>query len=130
MRSRTVDPADYEGVLRRVLGRAVERGSLCHVFIDPPDAGCGRLEGDTRDYAGAVERWLASAVTRDDLAIMTTAALAAWWRAREEARARVRVAPEDGGLVVTLDEPPAGTALSVFRPAEGWTVHPFEEASR
>jgi hypothetical protein len=61
---------------------------------------------------------------------MTTAGLAAWWRAREEARARMRVAPEDGELIVTIDRPPAGAALSVFRPAEGWTVHPFEEATR
>jgi peptidoglycan/xylan/chitin deacetylase (PgdA/CDA1 family) len=130
VRSRTADPADYEAVLRQVLDRAVGRGSLCHVFIDPPDAGYGRLEGDTRDYAGAVERWLADAVARDDLAIMTTAGLAAWWRAREEARTRMRVTPEDGGIVVTLDEPPPGAALSVFRSGEGWTAHPFEEATR
>ncbi len=131
VRSRTADPGDYQDVLQRVLDRAVARGSLGHVFIDPPDAGYGRLEGDTRDYAGAVERWLAGAVARDDLAIMTTAGLAAWWRAREEARTRMRVTPVGDGAVVTLDAaPPAGATLSVFRPGEGWTAHPFEEASR
>ena len=129
VRSRAAEPAEYEAVLQRVLDHAAERGSLCHVFIDPPDAGYGRLEGDARDYAGAVERWLAGAVARDDLAIMTTAGLAAWWRAREQARTRMRVQPRDGEIVVSLDAPPTGTALSVFRPGEGWTVHPFEEAS-
>jgi len=129
VRSRTAEPADYEDVLQRVLDRAVERGSLCHVFIDPPDAGYGRLQGDTRDYANVVERWLARAVAREDLAIMTTAQLAGWWSARETAFTRLRISEDDGAAVVELDEPPSGVALSVFRPGEGWTLHPFEEAT-
>ena len=51
-------PEAYEALLDEVVERAVVRRSLAHVFIDPPDAGYGRLAGDVRDYAGAVERWL------------------------------------------------------------------------
>jgi hypothetical protein len=129
VRSRTAEPAEYEDVLQRVLDRAVERGSLCHVFIDPPDAGYGRLEGDTRDYADAVERWLARAVAREDLAIMTTAELAGWWLAREVALSRLRISSGDGTAVVELADPPPGAMVSVFRPSEGWTQYPFEEAT-
>jgi hypothetical protein len=121
VRNRTVDPAAYEDVLQRVLDRAVDRRSLAHLFIDPPDAGYGRLPGDTRDYAGAVERWLARATARDDLTIMTTSELATWWSARETAVRRMAVSARAGHLSVTIDDPPPGATLALFHPETGWT---------
>lgn len=130
VRNRTATPDAYETVLQQALDQAVALGGLAHLFIDPPDAGYGRLEGDAADYAGAVERWLARAVRRDDLAPMSAAALAGWWRAREDAIARLRWRLDDGALRVRLDDPPAGTTLALFSPDAGWTLEtPEEEAA-
>jgi hypothetical protein len=114
VRNRTADPAAYEAVLDDVVERSVARGSLAHLFIDPPDAGYGRLAGDIADYAAAVERWLGRCVARDDLAILTTAGLAAWWRAREAAVDRLSWRVDGGELTVTLDDPPEGATLALF----------------
>jgi hypothetical protein len=125
VRARTADPMQYQHVLDRVLGTAVARGSLAHVFIDPPDAGYGRLPGDTRDYAGAVEGWLRRALARDDLAVMSTAELTAWWLAREAAVRRITVRSSGGGISVGLDDPPLGSTIALFRPEDGWTYTPI-----
>jgi len=107
-----------------VLDHAVERGSLAHLFIDPPDAGYGRLPGDTVDYASAVERWMHAAVERSDLAIVSARDLTTWWLERETAVRRLRWRAESGRLHLSLPEEPAGTTLSLLAPAEmggGWS---------
>jgi hypothetical protein len=108
-----------------VLETAVARRSLAHVFIDPPDAGYGRLNGDERDYAGAVERWLRRAVARTDLAVMTTAELTMWWLAREAAVRRMTVRPSGDRISVGLADPPRGSTIALYRPERGWTYTPI-----
>ena len=127
VRNRTATPDEYETVLQQALDQAVALGGLAHLFIDPPDAGYGRLEGDVHDYAGAVERWLTRAMRRDDLAPMSAAALARWWTSREEAVRRLRWRLRDGALRVRLDDAPPGTALALFSPGSGWTLDRLEE---
>jgi len=119
VRHRTAAPGAYEALLDSVVERALARLSLAHVFIDPPDAGYGRLAGDVRDYAGAVERWLRRCMERDDLAVLTTAGLAAWWSAREAAVGRLSWRIDSGDLVVELDDAPPGTTLAVLGPVDG-----------
>jgi hypothetical protein len=119
VRRRTARPRAYEALLDEVVERAVARRTLAHVFIDPPDAGYGRLAGDVVDYASAVERWLRRSVARDDLAVLTTAGLAAWWNAREAALGRLSWRIESGELVVELEEAPPGTTLAVLQPVRG-----------
>lgn len=116
VRNRTADPSAYEAVLDEVVERCVARRGLAHLFIDPPDAGYGRLEGDQADYADAVERWLARCVAREDLAIVSTAALATWWLEREAAVGRLTLDTSEEGLVVRLDDAPAGATLAVLPP--------------
>jgi hypothetical protein len=116
VRNRTADPSAYEEVLQAVLDRETGRRGLAHLFIDPPDAGFGRLSGDRPDYASAVERWLARAARRSDLAIMTTAELTTWWLARESAVGRLTCRPGEGGLVVDLPDPPPGTWIELLEP--------------
>jgi hypothetical protein len=125
VRARTAAPGDYERVLDEVLETAAARRSLGHVFIDPPDAGCGRLKGDERDYAGAVERWLRRAVARTDLAVMTTAELTTWWLAREAAVRRLTVRPTGGRLSIGLGDPPLGSTIALYRPEHGWIYTPI-----
>ncbi len=122
VRNRTADPSAYEVVLDELLERAVARRNLAHLFIDPPDAGYGRLPGDRPDYASGVERWMRRAVERDDLAILTTSGLATWWLDREAAVGRLRWRADDGRLRVDLDDPPRGTTLALLRPGDSeWT---------
>jgi hypothetical protein len=116
VRSRTAGPEAYGRVLDEVLDRAIRRQSLAHLFIDPPDAGFGRLPGDHPDYASVVERWMRDAVGRSDLAILTTAELTTWWLAREAAIQRLTVHP-DGRPIVELDDPPPGLTLEVVEPS-------------
>jgi hypothetical protein len=117
VRKRTADPDAYERVLQDVLDRATARRSLAHLFIDPPDAGFGRLPGDAPDYASAVERWLARAVQRDDVATMTTAELTRWWLARERAVQGLSCRVEEGDvLVVDVPDLPEGASLAVLPP--------------
>ncbi len=116
VRERTADPDAYEDVLETVLRSAVRQGGLAHLFIDPPDAGYGRLPDDTADYASAVERWLTRAVARSDLAIMTTAELAGWWLAREDALRCLRMHVDGETLVVDMPDPPKDAALTVRAP--------------
>ena len=130
VRDRTADLADYGDVLQRVLDDAVARRSLAHLFIDPPDAGYGRLPGDRADYASVVQRWLADAMARDDLAIMSTAGLTDWWLAREAALARLTLRTNDDRLVAALEDPPPGATLALYRPDAGWTYEPLEEDPR
>jgi hypothetical protein len=119
VRNRTAEPDAYEGVLQDVLDRATARRGLAHLFIDPPDAGFGRLPGDRPDYASAVERWLRRAVAREDVAIMTTAGLATWWSERERAIARLSWRAEDGSVVVDLADAPDGTTVWVLPAGDG-----------
>ena len=119
VRHRTAAPGAYEALLDEVVERALARQSLAHVFIDPPDAGYGRLAGDVRDYAVAVERWLRRCMERDDLAVLTTAGLAAWWSAREAAVGRLSWRIDSGDLVVELHDAPPGTTLAVLDPVDG-----------
>jgi hypothetical protein len=119
VRRRTVMPEAYEALLDDVVARALVRRNLAHVFVDPPDAGYGRLAGDVRDYAGAVERWLRRCGRRSDLAVLTTAGLAAWWIAREAALGRLSWRTDSGDLVVELHDAPPGTSLAVLEPVDG-----------
>jgi hypothetical protein len=119
VRNRAAEPDAYEGVLQDVLDRATARRGLSHLFIDPPDAGFGRLPGDRPDYASAVERWLRRAVAREDVAIMTTAGLATWWSERERAVGRLSWRAEDGSVVVDLPDAPDGTTVWVLPPGGG-----------
>ena len=117
VRNRTADPRAYEEVLDAVLDNAIRRAGLAHLFIDPPDAGYGRLDGDIVDYAGAVERWLGRAVTRrEGPCIMSTAELAGWWLAREAALAHMTCVIEGGRLVVEIPDAPPGATLTVRSP--------------
>ena len=117
VRSRTAAPQAYGRVLDEVLERAIRRESLAHVFIDPPDAGFGRLPGDDPGYAGEVERWMRDAVARSDLAILTTAELTTWWLARERAIARLEIHDEEGRPIADIDDPPPGLTLEVVAPS-------------
>lgn len=129
VRNRTASPAAYEEVLQDVLDRATADQGLAHLFIDPPDAGFGRLPGDRPDYASAVERWLARAVGRPDVAVMTLAELATWWLAREGAIGELSLWMDDDVLVVDAPAAPAGATLGVLRPGgEGtWERIPLGE---
>ena len=117
VRNRTADPEAYGRVLDEVLERAVRRESLAHLFIDPPDAGFGRLPGDRPDYASVVERWMRDAVRRSDLAILTTAELTTWWLARGSAICRLDIGDQPGRPVAELDDPPPGLTLEVVPPS-------------
>jgi hypothetical protein len=117
VRNRTADPEAFGRVLDEVLERAVGRESLAHLFIDPPDAGFGRLPGDHPDYASVVERWMRDAVERPDLAILTTAELTTWWLAREAAIGRLRIRDAGEQRVAELDDPPPGLTLEVVAPS-------------
>lgn len=116
VRSRTAEPSAYEAVLQAIVDEAAARRGLAHLFIDPPDAGYGRLPGDTPDYASAIERWLARAVGRDDVALLSAAGLATWWLAREDAVRRLSVRADGGDVVVDVPETPPGAALAVRVP--------------
>jgi peptidoglycan/xylan/chitin deacetylase (PgdA/CDA1 family) len=116
VRNRTADPNAYERVLQDVLDRAAARQSLAHLFIDPPDAGFGRLHGDSPDYASAVERWLARAVQREDVVVMTTAQLTRWWFARERSIRELSCRLEGEALVVHLPNDPVSATLAVLPP--------------
>jgi hypothetical protein len=117
VRLRTADPSAYGALLDQVVRRGMERRALVHVFIDPPDAGFGRLPGDRVDYASSVESWLRRCVDRTDLAVMTTAGLAGWWLDRERAVRDIAIGRSDEGLLVRLDDAPAGATLGVLEPA-------------
>jgi hypothetical protein len=56
---------------------------------------------------------------RDDLAVLTTAGLAAWWSAREAAVGRLSWRIDSGDLVVELHDAPPGTTLAVLDPVDG-----------
>jgi peptidoglycan/xylan/chitin deacetylase (PgdA/CDA1 family) len=129
VRNRTADPSAYERVLQDVLDRATARQSLAHLFIDPPDAGFGRLRGDAPDYASAVERWLARAVQREDVAIMTMTELTRWWLARERVIGGFSCRLEGEALVVDLPHVPEGAWLAVRPPGSDgtWRRVPIEE---
>ncbi len=132
VRARTADPRDYERVLGDVVERAVQRRNLAHLFIDPPDAGYGRMPGDRQDYASAVERWLAGCLGRGDLAVLPTDGLARWWLAREAAIPRLTAQVEDGALVLHLRQPPAGAVAALLppraagRPAPCWRTEAID----
>lgn len=130
VRARTADPSDYAAVLDEVLAREVTRGGLAHLFIDPPDAGYGRLPGDRRDYAAVVGRFLADAARRSDLAIMTTAGLVDWWFERAEAVTRLTWRSDGHALEVSLDAAPSGTTLAILSPDGRWGLHQIEEGRR
>ena len=116
VRARTAEPSAYEEVLQTVVDVAAARRGLAHLFIDPPDAGYGRLAGDAVNYASAVERWLAHTVARRDVALMSAAGLAQWWLARERAVGSMSTMARDGHLRVRLLDPPSGAALAVRAP--------------
>jgi hypothetical protein len=129
VRSRTADPSAYEDVLQTVVDREAARHGLAHLFIDPPDAGYGRLDGDAPDYASAIERWLARASSRDDVAMLSTSALARWWLEREVASARMTTSVEANALVVSLPAAPPGATLAVRAPGGDarWRRIPIEQ---
>ncbi len=116
VRNRTADPNAYERVLQDVLDLATARRGLAHLFIDPSDAGFGRLPGDAPDYASAVERWLVRAVQRDDVATLTTAQLARWWLDRERVLEGFSYRMKDGALLVDVPDVQAGMSLAVLLP--------------
>ncbi len=116
VRARTADPRDYERILRDVVERAVKRRGLAHLFIDPPDAGYGRLPGDNPDYATVVEHWLANCLGRGDLAVLSTDGLARWWLAREQAVPSLTARVENGSLVLSLARPPDAAAAALLPP--------------
>jgi peptidoglycan/xylan/chitin deacetylase (PgdA/CDA1 family) len=116
VRNRTADPNQYERVLEHVLDRAAARQSLAHLFIDPPDAGAGRLPGDSPDYASAVERWLARAVQREDVVVMTTAQLTRWWLARERSIRELSCRVEGEVIIIHLPNVPDDASLAVLPP--------------
>jgi hypothetical protein len=128
VRDRSAAPSDFEAVLDDVLAREVERRGLAHLFIDPPDMGYGRLSGDRADYASAVERWLARALRREHLAVLTTSELTSWWLARERAVARLRSRSVAGRLEVEVPQAQPGTTLSILRPNASWEFVPLTEA--
>ncbi|MGZ4109905.1 MAG: hypothetical protein ACXVP7_09505 [Actinomycetota bacterium] len=132
VRSRTADPGAYEDVLQQVVDRASERRSLAHLFIDPPDAGYGRLAGDRPDYASAIERWLARAVARDDVSVLSTSSLARWWLDREAAVSGVRARIDGNALVVSIPDAPPGATLAVRAPGgdAAWTLVPIPQETR
>jgi hypothetical protein len=130
VRNRTAGPGAYERVLDRVLDTGVRRRGLVHVFIDPPDAGYGRLPGDAVHYADAVERWMRGAVHRPDVATLTTAELARWWHAREAAVPTLRTRVRDERLIVELGDAPPRTTITVLAPRAvggGWRRVPAPE---
>jgi peptidoglycan/xylan/chitin deacetylase (PgdA/CDA1 family) len=127
VRQRSSEPREYEEVLHSVLSIELRRSGLAHLFIDPPDAGYGRLPGDRKDYAAAVERFLTEATSREDLAIMSTAELVDWWLAREDAVSRVRIELDGTTLTVNLDEPPHGTTLEIVSPRGTRSLHAMSE---
>ncbi len=129
VRSRTAEPSAYEDVLQTIVDRAARRRGLAHLFIDPPDAGYGRLPGDVPDYASAIERWLARATARDDVALLSAAELASWWHAREEAVQRISSRVDDEGLIVDVPERPRGAVLAVRAPGADatWQVMPSDK---
>jgi hypothetical protein len=127
VRTRTADPSDYERILDEVLARSLARRGLAHLFIDPPDAGYGRLPGDGVDYAGAIERWMGRAAAIDDVAILTTSGLARWWLDREAAIGRTEARVDHGRLVVEVGDPPPGTSIAILAPRSAggaWTRVP------
>jgi peptidoglycan/xylan/chitin deacetylase (PgdA/CDA1 family) len=129
VRSRIVEPSAYEGVLQTIVDGAARRRGLAHLFIDPPDAGYGRLAGDAPDYASAIERWLAHATARNDVALLGAAELAMWWLAREEAVRRVSWRLDGAELVVDVPGSPRGVRLAVRQPGAevAWQRIPSEE---
>jgi peptidoglycan/xylan/chitin deacetylase (PgdA/CDA1 family) len=132
VRSRTADPTAYEEVLDAVVEREAARHGLAHLFIDPPDAGYGRLEGDRPDYASAIERWLARSAARDDVSILSASALARWWLDREAAIARLTARRDGDGLILTVPDPPAGASLAVRLPGDDpvWHRIPIPQETR
>jgi hypothetical protein len=128
VRSRTAEPSAYEEVLQTIVDAAAARYGLAHLFIDPPDAGYGRLPGDAPDYASAIERWLARAVGRNDVALLSPAGLATWWLAREEAVRRLSLRAADDGVIVELPDSPPGATLGVRPPGDeaAWHRIPVE----
>jgi len=134
VRLRTASPEAYERLLDDVVRRSLARRSMAHLFIDPPDAGYGRLRQDRVDYAGAVERWLARWGHHPDVAVLTTAGLAEWWLTREQAVSDLRWRHENDRLEVSLAEPPpANLTLAVQRPRREpgpatWTLLPIGAA--
>jgi Polysaccharide deacetylase len=132
VRSRTADPAAYEAVLQQVVDRATERRGLAHLFIDPPDAGYGRLAGDGPDYASAVERWLGRTASRDDVAVLSASALVRWWLDREAAVSSMTCRVDDGVLVLSIPDAPAGATLAVRISGDGsaWTLVPIPQEPR
>jgi hypothetical protein len=129
VRRRSAHPEAFEEILTTVVEHAFRRDGLAHLFIDPPDAGYGRLPGDRTDYASAVERFIKWAVSQDDLAIMSIAELVGWWLKREEAIARMRVEIDGGALVVTIEDPPVGTTLEVISPQGVHSFHAMSSGS-
>jgi hypothetical protein len=117
VRDRTADPDAYEEVLEAVVTTALRRNGLAHLFIDPPDAGYGRLPEDTVDYASTVERWLVRATARHDLSALTTGELAGWWLAREDALTTMTSTLEHDRLVVDIPDAPPGASLFVREPS-------------
>src|SRR5262249_60719547 len=106
VRRRSAPPGAYERVLDDVVRRSLARRSTAHLFIDPPDAGYGRLRHDRVDYAGAVERWLARWGHHPEVAVLTTADLAEWWLMREQVVSDLSWRHENGGPGVGLAGPP------------------------
>lgn len=134
VRRRGATPGAYERVLDDVVRRSLARRSMAHLFIDPPDAGYGRLGHDRVDYAGAVERWLARWGHHPEVAVLTTADLADWWLMREQAVSDLSWGHQNGRLEVSLAEPAhANLTLAIQRPQQEpgpttWTLLPIGTA--